>query len=256
VATRPARRLTGVSRPPRTRAAALESTPPPATATQRVYDGIYAAILEHRLSPGMRLREEELAASFAVSRTVVRQALHRLAQDQVIELHHNRGAQVPQPSLDEAAHVFDARRVVECEIARRLAGRLSPEQLLQLREVVQAEAAADARGDRPAAIRLSGQFHRTLAQMCGNPVFVRLLDELLPTTSILMALYQSPGQPACVAHRHTELLDALVATGAGGAAEMRRHLQELERSLTRSGSVKAPQLRDVFAAYRDPGAEA
>ena len=35
--------------------------------------------------------------------------------------------------------------------------------------------------------------------MCGNPVFVRLLDELLPTTSILMALYQHPGQhePAC-----------------------------------------------------------
>lgn len=251
MATRPARRLTGVAR-----ADALGSTPPPATATQRVYDGIYAAILEHRLAPGMRLREEELAASFMVSRTVVRQALHRLAQDQVIELHHNRGAQVPQPSLDEAAHVFDARRVVECEIARRLTGRLSAEQLAQLRELVQAEGTADARGDRPAAIRLSGQFHRALAQMCGNPVFVRLLDELLPTTSILMALYQSPGQPACVAHRHTELLDALARSGTVGATEMRRHLQELERSLTRGGSVKAPQLRDVFAAYRDPAESA
>ena len=243
--------------PPRPRTlrtrGATDTGPVPATATQRVYDGIYAAIIEHRLSPGMRLREEELAASFAVSRTVVRQALQRLAQDQVIELHHNRGAQVPQPSLDEAAHVFDARRVVECEIARRLAGQLSAEQLLRLREMVSAEAAADARGDRPSAIRLSGQFHRTLAQMCGNPVFVRLLDELLPTTSILMALYQSPGQPACVAHRHTELIDALMGSSASGAGEMRRHLQELERSLTR-GSTKAPALRDVFAAYRDPSA--
>lgn len=238
------------TRSPRTRSApaALDGTAP-TTATQRVYDGIYGAILEHRLSPGMRLREEELAASFAVSRTVVRQALHRLAQDQVIELHHNRGAQVPQPSLAEAAHVFDARRVVECEIARRLAGQLSAEQLAQLREMVSAEAAADARGDRPASIRLSGQFHRALAQMCGNPVFVRLLDELLPTTSVLMALYQNPGQPACVAHRHTELIDALTGSGAAGAAEMRRHLQELERLLTRAGS-KAPALRDVFAAYR------
>ena len=50
------------------------------TATERVYQGLYAAILERRLAPGAWLREEELAASFAVSRTVVRQALHRLAR--------------------------------------------------------------------------------------------------------------------------------------------------------------------------------
>lgn len=228
--------------------------PPPATATQRVYDGIYAAILEHRLSPGARLREEELAASFAVSRTVVRQALQRLAQDQVIVLHHNRGAQVPQPSLDDAAHVFDARRVVECEIARRLAGRLDPAQGAELRRLVALEAAAAVRGDRPTEVRLSGQFHRTLAQMVGNPVFVRLLDELLPSTSMLLALYQQPGRPVCVAHRHEELISALeTGPGARAAAEMRRHLQEIERSLNapRAGSA---DLRDLFAAYREPAA--
>lgn len=90
------------------------------TATDRVYNGIYLAVLEHRLEPGAWLREEELASEFGVSRTVVRQALQRLAQDQVIELQHNRGARVPLPSLEDAAHVFDARRIVECEIARRL----------------------------------------------------------------------------------------------------------------------------------------
>ncbi len=229
------------------------ASPPEPTATQRVYDGIYTAILEHRLTPGMRLREAELATSFAVSRTVIRQALNRLAQDQVIELHHNRGAQVPQPSRDEAGHVFDARRVVEGEIARRLAGRLDAAQVSHLRELVQAESEADARGDRPAAIRLSGQFHRALAQMCGNPVFVRLLDELLPSTSILMALYQRPGHPACVAHRHIELIEALSgSSGAVAAGEMRRHLQELERSLVSPSPVRETPLRDIFAAYRDP----
>jgi DNA-binding GntR family transcriptional regulator len=168
-----------------------------ATATDRVYDGIYRAIVEHRLAPGARLREEELAESFAVSRTVVRQALQRLAQDQIIELRHNRGAQVPQPGLEDAAPVFDARRVVECEIARRLGGRLTPPQVDELRALVEAEAAAEARGDSAAAIGLSGEFHRALARLAGNPVFVRMLDELLPTTSLLMALYKRPGRPAC-----------------------------------------------------------
>lgn len=233
-------------------------TPPPvprpakaATATDRVYEGLYRAIVEHRLAPGSRLREEELAESFAVSRTVVRQALQRLAQDQIIELRHNRGAQVPQPGLEDAAPVFDARRVVECEIARRLGGRLTAPQLAELRALVEGEAAAEARGDSAAAIGLSGEFHRALARLAGNPVFVRMLDELLPTTSLLMALYKRPGRPACVAHRHQEMLAALEQAGsAGSAAEMRRHLDELERSLTPQPASTAP-LRDVFAPYRD-----
>jgi DNA-binding GntR family transcriptional regulator len=181
---------------------------------------------------------------------VVRQALQRLAQDQIIELRHNRGAQVPQPGLEDAAPVFDARRVVECEIARRLGGRLTPPQVDELRALVEAEAAAEARGDSAAAIGLSGEFHRALARLAGNPVFVRMLDELLPTTSLLMALYKRPGRPACVSHRHQEVLAALEQAGAGGsAAEMRRHLDELERSLTPQPVLAAP-LRDVFAQYR------
>lgn len=225
---------------------ASATTPP--TATQRVQDGIYQAIVEHRLAPGARLREEELAASFAVSRTVVRQALHRLAQDQVIELRPNVGAQVPQPTREEAAQVFDARRVIECEIARRLAGRLSEAQQTELRQIVDAEARANALGDRTAAIALSGQFHRALAALCGNPVFLRIVDGLLPATSLLMALYQPDGAPACVAHRHVDLLSALGQTPAVAAAEMRRHLQEIERSL--AARADGTRLRDVFAAYR------
>lgn len=226
------------------------------TATERVYDGIYRAVVEHRLPPGTRLREEELAESFDVSRTVVRQALQRLAQDQIIELRHNRGAQVPQPGLEDAAPVFDARRVVECEIARRLGGRLSPAQIAELRALVEAEAAAEARGDSASAIGLSGQFHRALARLAGNPVFVRMLDELLPTTSLLMALYKRPGRPACVAHRHQEMLAALEhGGGAASAAEMRRHLDELQQSLTPQAAAAAP-LRDVFATYRDAPAKA
>jgi DNA-binding GntR family transcriptional regulator len=226
---------------------------PPATATQRVYDGIYRAILEHRLAPGTRLREAELAASFAVSRTVVRQALQRLAQDQLVQLQHNRGAQVPQPQPSDAAHVFDARRVVEGEVARRLGGRLAPAQRDELRQLVLAEGAADARGDDASAIRLSGEFHRTLARLAGNPVFVRLVDELLPTTSLLLALYRQPGRPVCVAHRHEELIAALESgPPARSAAEMRRHLDELERSLKpQARAAPALPLRELFAAYRD-----
>lgn len=225
-------------------------TEPDGTVTDRVYDAIYRAVLEHRLAPGEWLREAEMATEFKVSRTVVRQALQRLAQDQVIELRHNRGARVPLPSLEDAVHVFEARRIVECEVARRLGGRLSSEQLAELRAIAQAEQAADQRGDRAEAIRLSGDFHHALTRMHGNPVFGRLLNGLLPTTSLLMARFKVDGGQVCVAHRHADVIEALLRGSAPAAAEMRKHLVELERSLVDT-PVRDRRLRDAFAAYRE-----
>ena len=220
-------------------------------AADRVYDAIYAAVIDHRLVPGTRLREEELAQTFAVSRTLVRQALHKLAQDGVITLRPNKGAMVPEPTRRDGEHVFDARRVVECEVARRLAGKLGDEQLATLRKLVEAEGFATRSQNKQEAIRLSGEFHLRLAQMSGNPIFVRLLEELLPTTSLLMALYKAPGEPMCVAHSHRQLLVALAAPASGAAAaEMRRHLNEIERSLSKPASRTVAPLRDVFKAYK------
>jgi DNA-binding GntR family transcriptional regulator len=223
------------------------------TATDRVYDAVYQAVLEHRLEPGQRLREEEMAAEFGVSRTVVRQALQRLAQDQVIELMHNRGARVPLPSLDDARHVFEARRMVECEVARRLGGQLTSEQVGELQIIAQAEIEADRRGDRAEAIRLSGEFHNALARMYGNPVFVRMLTGLMPTTSLLMARFKLHGGQVCVAHRHVDLISALLKGSGPAATEMRKHLVELEQSLVASPAPTPRPLRDVFSAYRDDG---
>ena len=222
----------------------------PTTATDRVYQGIYFAMLEHRLEPGAWLREEELALTFGVSRTVVRQALQRLAQDHLIELLHNRGARVAQPALQDAEHVFEARRVIECEIARRLGGRLNERQIAELSTLAREEAQADANANTAAAVRLSGEFHLALARMHGNPLFTRQLDSLLPTTSMLMATCKVAGGPVCVAHRHVEVVEALRLNGGAAAAEMRRHLKELQQSLTSARASPRP-LRDVFSAYRD-----
>jgi DNA-binding GntR family transcriptional regulator len=232
----------------------LPKSTAPARAADRVYDAIYAAVVDHSLTPGSRLREEELAEAFGVSRTLVRQALHQLAQDGVITLEAHRGARVPQPTRQDGQHVFDARRVVECEVARRLAGQLTSDQLASLNALVQAEAAAIESQNKQEAIRLSGEFHLKLAQMSGNPIFVRLIEELLPTTSLLMALYKAPGEPMCVAHSHPQLL-ALVNDGtpAAAASEMRKHLNEIERSLSQPAPRSVAKLRDVFKAYKTVG---
>ena len=79
-----------------------------------------------------------------------------------------------------------------------------------------------------------------------------MLEELLPASSLLMALYKAPGEPMCVAHSHRALLAVLEqGSSASAATEMRRHLSEIERSLDEPAARPVAELRDVFAAYRD-----
>jgi len=220
----------------------------------RLRDEIEGLIVTGVLAPGEKLDEVQLANRFAVSRTPIREALRHLAAGGLVVLRPNRGAQVPEPTRAEGAHVFDARRVVECEVVRRLAGALDKSQVTGLKRLVDAEERATAAGDHREAIRLSGAFHVELARLSGNPLFVRMLEELLPTTSLLMALYKPAGEPMCVAHSHRVLLGKLEADSAAAAAtEMRRHLNEIERSLDAPAARATPALRDVFAPYREGG---
>ena len=106
------------------------------------------------------------------------------------------------------------------------------------------------RGDRAEAIQLSGEFHHALTRMHGNPVFGRLLNGLLPTTSLLMARFKVGGGQVCVAHRHVDLIAALARGAAPAATEMRKHLAELERSLVDT-PVQVRSLRDAFSRYRE-----
>ena len=121
-----------------------------------------------------------------------------------------------------------------------------------LRRIVAAEGVANRAGNHCEAIRLSGAFHLELARLGGNPLFVRMLEELLPTSSLLIAPYKAPGEPRCVAHSHAALLAALDAGSAARAVtEVRRHLNEIERSLDAPAARTMPALRDMFGAYRE-----
>src|SRR5688572_24216384 len=86
----------------------------------RVRDAIVDAVLSHRLPPGTRLVETPLTEAFGVSRSLLRRVLVRLASDKVIELQHNRGATVAQPSPEEMRQVFEVRRLLETGVLRAL----------------------------------------------------------------------------------------------------------------------------------------
>lgn len=202
------------------------------TSDDQIVERVFAAVMERRLLPGSKLPENALCEAFSVARARIRRVLVKLAERGIVTLHANRGAFVARPSPEEARDVFQARRTIERSVVENAALRISKKQVDVLLAHVASEAAAGAKGDRREAIRLSGQFHIRLAEVAGNPVTARFVEELVARSSLIIALFGSRQLFACSEEEHRELLEAVGRRdGARAAQLMDHHLGHLEREL-------------------------
>lgn len=199
---------------------------------QQVYDALFDAMLSGRLKPGERLAEAQLCEQFKVSRTVVRQALRRLAELQVVHIVANKGATVASPSPKEALEVFEARRAIEGAVVRRLAQRIGQSDINRLRQRLRAEHEALHNNDHPKWAQLAGGFHIALAEMAGSAELLRLLTELLTRCTLIVALYEAPGNALCEHEEHDKLVDLLsLHDGEAAAKLMDLHIEALQNRL-------------------------
>lgn len=236
--------------PPHSKAASREAPAgsAPGARALGVYRALRKAIIEQALRPGMKLPEDAIGERLGVSRTLVREALGRLAIEGLVEQKPNRGASVAYPTLEEARDVFDVRRGLERMVAQSLAGRLSRAQAAELEAHVRLEEAALGK-DGPESIRLAGEFHIKLAEMTGNALLLRYVQEVSSRCSLILAIYGRPHSSECAVSEHRQLIAALVAGDAARAAElMDHHLQAVV-----SRALIAPRvemdIRDLLAPY-------
>lgn len=218
----------------------------------RVYEGIYAAILDHRLPPGTRLPEESVGEIFGVSRTIVRRALARLAHKNIVEIRPNRSAIVAKPSVKEAYDVFLARQLIERETTRLAARNINSDQISKLRSLVEEERTAFERADRRTWIRLSGAYHIEVAEISGNTVLVEFLQTLVSRTSLIIALYERAGHSVCSFDEHQAITDALEAGDEDRAASlMAAHLEDCEANLSLAEEDNEVDLKQALGPHAD-----
>ncbi|WP_237154759.1 GntR family transcriptional regulator [Oryzibacter oryziterrae] len=211
-------------------------TADPASLTQdrvaRIRNGLMTAILEHRLLPGTRLREDEVGQIYDASRTLVRAALQQLAHEGIVDIEKNRGAFVSSPTPREARETFEARRLIEAAIVERAIAARTDVWLSRLDEHLQQEHDAEARGDHRAAIRLSGEFHLAVADMAGQSIYGNILSELVARTSLIILLYRRHRGHHCGPDHHRMITDAIRAGNVDAARTlMVDHLAEIEAEL-------------------------
>jgi DNA-binding GntR family transcriptional regulator len=217
--------------------------------TAEVHERIWSAIMDHSLPPETRLVESELCEIFGVGRTRLREVLQKLAHQRVVTLMRNRGAMVAKPNVREAREVFAARRVIEAHIVETFVKLATRKDMNRLHDHLAREQEAWHSNNRRAMLKLSGEFHLTLAQAAGNHILLDMLRDLVSRSSLIIAVYQAPGAALCPPHEHRELTASLERRERGAIKLMSRHLDHVfaELVLENRGEDRV-DLQSVFGS--------
>lgn len=174
--------------------------------------------------PGTRLREVELARSYGVSRTPVREAVRRLLQEGLLEAHAHQGVRVRRPHLHAALDAYDVRERLEGMAARQAAERAPAGDRRRLSELL-ARVEASAEADTAAQIEADLAFHERVAELSGNEALMRALESLSGHVTPLKVHTRDLNTAALTRDQHRAVAEAIAGgDGAEAEAAMRAHV--------------------------------
>lgn len=198
----------------------LDKAPVHGSTTDAITDALREAILDGALPPSSWLREDEIARELNVSRTPVREALRRLADEHLTVRSANRGTAVAAMSLDDILAVYSVRESLEALAARMTALRQPPGALEALLDVQAKMVAAAESADMKALASLNLDFHRVLRDGSGNPYLQRFLIQVEHAVRrFAQSTFESPGRPREVLAEHQAIIAAIAAGDPALAAE-------------------------------------
>ena len=166
---------------------------------------------------------------FDCSRTIVREALTRLAARGIVTVSARRGWFVIEPSQDEAREAFEARRVIEVGLIRSAGSPAASTRprCKQLKAHLQREKAALKDSDVGTRSFLLGDFHVCLAECLGNTLLADTLRDFTARTTLIAMLYQSSHDAAQSCDDHVRIVDGAGARrrrrGRGADGRAHRH---------------------------------
>jgi DNA-binding GntR family transcriptional regulator len=185
-------------------------------------------IIHGELKPGERLVEERLAGQLGISRTPLREALHRLEQQRMISKRAQGGYVVRPLTYQEVEEAVDVRAVLESFAAERAAKRRQPVLLERLKDNAERFEKAWLERNEPELQRLNSTFHALVHEMADSMFLYRLLAELNEVIErITRALASGLAAGSWSAEDHRSLIRAIEQGDQEGAARLaREHVRQ------------------------------
>ena len=191
----------------------------PRTAQQLAYEAVRRAILRGQLAPGTRLTQSDIAAKLSVSTTPVREALRRLASEDLVRIDAHRGAIVRGVDKDELREIYEIRLLLEPLAIRKATVRITEEELDEAERLWMVMNDPGDLGDWAEANRA---FHAVFAEAAASPTLIRITGALRDSAAnyVHWLCVADPGLPVRANQEHRQLLDACRARDADRAAKV------------------------------------
>lgn len=193
-----------------------------------VYKQLRDKMMALEIKSGTRILEEEISEELGVGRTPVREALLRLQGEGLLERDGGWIVKEIEPAM--IISIFECRMAIEGYASRLAAERATPEQIGDLRELVDTMS----RGGlvRSEENRINRQFHEGIVLISGNKIFHEIYERTqFPYWNLRTPLVIfSPGDKTRVATKHCELLESIEAHNPDEAERLARaHVEDTFR---------------------------
>ena len=215
--------------------ALVESDGSARSQSEEAYLRIRERIVSLDMAPGSVVNESRLREELKIGRTPIREALQRLARENLVRSIPHRGTFVTDVNITDLARITEVRVVLEGHAARLAAERLSTadrDSFAQLLELLEKGPSLEQRQ----LMRLDQQIHREIYRAARNPFLESTLERYFNLSLRLwyLVLDRQVGLREAV-EEHVELLRAILAgDGPGADDSMRRHVTGFEREIRKA----------------------
>ena len=213
--------------------------PRAATAASRIYSDVRAELVSLQRRPGEPISEAEIALSYGVSRTPVREAILKLSDEGLVEIFPQSGifvSRIPLAALPEAIII---RKALEETTARLAAERATSSQILNLHSILERQREADAAKDNNAFHHADEAFHATIAEVAKYPGIWKLIQQVKVHVDRYRRLtLPQIGRMTQVIAEHEAILSAIAAHDPSRAGiAMEKHLERLLADISATQNI-------------------
>jgi DNA-binding GntR family transcriptional regulator len=210
---------------------------PDAVATRLVAERAYVELRDRivtlHLPPGTVLREDALMEEMGIGRTPLREAVKRLALENLVEVQPRRGTFVTEVEASDIQNITEVRAELEAYAAELAANRLDPETRSMGEALLREIEALDGGGDQENLMRFDERIHRFTWEAARNPHLTQTLERYFTHSLRIwyLVLDRVPTLGHAV-HDQTQLLEAILdRNGPHARTIMHEHVLAFQREI-------------------------